>query len=367
MKTHNHLFVNIFFLSLFIPSFIFFFSSGFLIDDTTIKRPRYRSYFYNKRNGFSKTVGLYTDIIYFKDSIDTYFNLNFPTKKVLVNHYLNINHFILNKSAFPKKVIISNNGYFSLGDEYSNNILESKKIINFSSTELKLMRTKIYSNCSELSSNPNSVFYVIAPNKESVYSNILNISDNSKKSKLMQFDSICSNNSINVLNALKNADVRDKYYKNDSHWNDFGSFIAYSIIMNRLKVSGLKEGRDLFFEKRKILGGDLSNMINLYPTEYPLFAVFKINKVNELLPYSKEIRNNCLIERFLNPTRKKKIVIISDSFGTSIIKYFFQSFNETIWYSGSVSNEEIKKENADFVVKIIAERNIDYLLDKRAI
>jgi hypothetical protein len=331
-----------------------------------MKRPIYRSQFYNKRNGFSKVIGLYTDLIYFKDSIDTYFNVNFPTKKVLVDYYLNFNHLILNKSAFPKKVIIGNDGYFSLGDEYSNNILESKKIIDFSSVELKSLRSNINRNCSELSSNPTSVFYVIAPNKESVYSNILNISDNSKKSKLMQFDSMCPNNSINILNKLKYVDIRDKYYKNDSHWNDFGSFIAYSEIMNRLKVSCLKEGKDLFFVKRKILGGDLSNMINLYPAEYPLFVVFKKNNENGLLPFSEEIRHNCLVDRFLNPSRKKKIVVISDSFGTSIIKYFVQSFNETIWYSGNVSNEEIKREHADFVIKIIAERNIDYLLEKGA-
>lgn len=182
--------------------------------------------------------------------------------------------------------------------------------------------------------------FLIGPDKNKAYGEFF-----SEKYKKQRSDS--ESRTVQLLNYLKlHSDVRavypldvinagkDKgllYYKDDTHWNDLGAYLAYREMMKSLDIKPV-----VVSFKQKTRGGgkgDLATMIRLKSSvysriEYPTIAT-------PLSGQCKAIGKTTLgNSNFLctNPNRKGKAIVFRDSFTTAVQPYLAETFNEVKLY-----------------------------------
>ena len=181
--------------------------------------------------------------------------------------------------------------------------------------------------------------FLIGPDKNKAYGEFF-----SEKYKKQRPDS--ESRTVQLLNYLKlHSDVRavypldvinagkDKgllYYKDDTHWNDLGAYLAYREMMRAIGISPAEVDFQLRIREGN---GDIASMIRLKKSvysriEYPTIAT-------PLSGQCKAIRKTTLgNSNFLctNPNRKGKAIVFRDSFTTAVQPYLAETFNEVKLY-----------------------------------
>lgn len=136
-------------------------------------------------------------------------------------------------------VLVGKNGWLQFTGEH--NLDDYQNALNFSTTELQAVAATIQA-CHEFAREHNITFLiVVAPNKESIYPDKLpeQIQPISDLSRIDQLNNYLKKHRIpEVLDlrpALREArQQQDVYYKLGTHWNEYGAYIAYEVIINTL-------------------------------------------------------------------------------------------------------------------------------------
>ena len=185
--------------------------------------------------------------------------------------------------------------------------------------------------------NHNITYFILpAPDKNSIYPEYLpwrfsTIIGPSRQAQI--FEHMKSHSKlelIDVRQALLNAKKSyslDTYFKTDSHWNNFGAFLAYVEVMKRLlaRYPGLVPHRlKEFVPDRKLKWeGDLTRMANLDVSHM---------LEHQLVPNQNMTSNNTGL-------KEGKILIFGDSFSHFFFKDYFQRhFNEVQLIRGDRSS-----------------------------
>jgi len=134
------------------------------------------------------------------------------------------------------------------------------------------------------------------------------------------------------------------FHKTDNHWNDYGGFVAYEAIMNTLSVDFPELTKssisDYIIDSTIVDGFKLTNMMGIYDgifenkitcklaatrkskkvekRKYPGFPNFSLNSKYEL---RFKTENDSL----------PKILMIRDSFGSTLIPYLNEHFSESVY------------------------------------
>lgn len=242
----------------------------------------------------------------FVTDYEKYFNDNFGFRNNLITLRSLILFYVYLQSP-SGYVVLGNNGmlFFTPGlVSNSENTLYSKEVLDTIS--------KAYRDELRLLSKNNIYFIsVIAPNKHTIYSEYLpvNYALHKKSYKLDQrikaIKQIANSQEIDLrktfIEEKKNKLI---YYKTDSHWNNYGSFLAYQEIMKNIKnkFPNLEplNLNDFDISIRKKVDGDLATLLGI-PT------YFEDNEV--LFKLKKSSRENKLDNKKLD-----KVIIYHDSF-----------------------------------------------------
>lgn len=326
-------------------------------------------------------LGIKTDDPFSSKKISANFSRNFPLKNDYFKIYSFLKEDIFNSLATPDKVIKWKNWYF-LGDNYSNNLSESKGKLLFTKEELnKIAKNLIYKN--NWATRNNIRYYMaMAPNKESIYGNLLPYKEFSSNRKLKQIDSICKQNNIrfiNLGNQFPKNDNKPLYHRTDTHWNDYGAFFGYNEIIKELNKDNFKiepnQINDYAIEEKYLKDiGDLKNMIGETKGEENAI-VLKLKKkslakslepLNPILeninvsPKEYEIRFESEVDN------KYKILFFRDSFSAALLNFIKESFSESIFIFDRRFNETlINKERPDIIIDEVVERDIDLFLEDK--
>ena len=286
------------------------------------------------------------------------------------------------------QVIIGNDGWLFLGDQYNNTITNTRA---GTTTEVK----KISSSIGEAQrawalwmkkQGASDYRIIIGPNKSSIYQH-----KNPRWARpinLNRTDSLSSDNDdiyIDPRKSLTNNSLGyDTYYRTDTHWNSYGAGLAFRGFVDTLAKTnpGLKSlGLETYEPTGQTVrqGGDLAFFLRIEDRLEDFSISTNIDKYShtpklydyeqdqELLPQDGGNFNNMnklLRIRTEGALNKKKVLWLSDSFGSAMGDYMAATFSDIlkVHYSGLVGTEKlkvlIKEWNPDYVFVTVVERNV---------
>lgn len=269
-------------------------------------------------------------------NFESWFDDRFFLRKQII-HLFDKYRYSLSLDENQKALIGKDDWAFYKGD---NSVSNYQNAMLLSQDELE----KITANLNDIQNfakqNNQRFVFLIGPDKNKAYGEFF-----SEKYKKQRPDS--ESRTVQLLNYLKlHSDVRavypldvinagkDKgllYYKDDTHWNDLGAYLAYKEMMKSLDIKPV-----VVSFKQKTRGGgkgDLATMIRLKSSvysriEYPTVAT-------PLSGQCKAIGKTTLgNSNFLctNPNRKGKAIVFRDSFTMAVQPYLAETFNEVKLY-----------------------------------
>jgi alginate O-acetyltransferase complex protein AlgJ len=144
----------------------------------------------------------------------------------------------LGDHVFPK-VIVGQEGWLVYTSE--SDIEDYQKADQFSDEELKHIQTSLDKLSARYAEQGITLIVVVPPNKNTIYpervpSTVPIIGDASKLEQLSAY--LLAHGQTQLLDlrpALETAkSEREIYYATDTHWNDYGAYIAYAAILDEL-------------------------------------------------------------------------------------------------------------------------------------
>ncbi len=294
----------------------------------------------------------------FKD----YYAENFGLKTSLVNNYIDFKSNVLFENPIPNRVVIGKEDWMFLGN-HSNNVLNNSFGNDyFKNDELEKIKTYLGSVKKYLAKKGIAFYVVIPSDKNRIYQEYLPYQLNQSETKLETLGNYLTStlelDIIDLYNPLVIAkEMHPTYIRNDTHWNDYGAFIGYGTVMdkinesfevNKLNLSDYNIIKDSFFEK-----GDITKMIN---------SNLKANRIK----FSKKTEevyslknSNPNLKHYINPNKNLKLMMYRDSFSNAWIPFFNETFGECMYIKSHNFNKSlIESYKPDIVVFEIIERNI---------
>ncbi|MCP5106484.1 MAG: hypothetical protein GY950_24075 [bacterium] len=218
-----------------------------------------------------------------------------------------------------------------------------------------------------------SYLFVIVPNKNSIYpekmpERIRKVRPYSRMDQLVSY--LKKHSAVPVADARK-ALVKAKtdypaYSRTDTHWNDYGAYIAYREIMKYV-ARCFKEVEPLPFSRFNVgtknrSGGDLAQMLSLHREvlrediillrpEPPL--TFDGGGLGKISRYVRQGYTQC------NTARLPNIMVVHDSFYKKLKPYLSASFSRVlyIWdWNMNFYPDIIEREKPKLVIDEMAER-----------
>lgn len=243
-------------------------------------------------------------------------------------------------------------------------------------TDMQLKKTLQYLNyVNEYCKKNNKHFYLlICPDKHKIYGEffpdyvIKNISyEKSRANQLIQY--LNKNSDIKVvypyeeLMAQKQNEIL--YWKTDSHWNDYGAFQAYKLLMKNIISDDktIKPLTEYTTVKRRRPYGDLAKT---YPkiirkADKTKYVVYKFNtKYDEVKKFESSAIHEDVFTTSEEALNNKKVIFFRDSFCNNLVQFFSRTF-KTVTYLRKHNIDVAQLKDYDIVVLEIVERNIPTL------
>jgi hypothetical protein len=260
----------------------------------------------------------------------------------------------------------------------------------FKLEELEQLKAVLEQRRDWLASQGIQYIFLVAPNKQSIYSEYLpdSIRYSSTKSRLDQLmDYLKQNSNVEVIDLREDfhkAKLSHQLYeKTDTHWNELGAFYAYRAVMERVSRK-FPSAKPLSLSDFKLtatnqLGGDLARMLKLQPIyredvlKLEPKVLRRASKLAWLEGYPTAPQQVTLIGsnspsfmRFqprvaeIQDARLPSAVVFGDSFADKgLIHFLTEHFRRTVFAGQHVFDVElIQKERPDVVIQEIVERTL---------
>lgn len=298
-------------------------------------------------------------------NFEKYYNDNFGLRTHLIRAN-NILNWALFSTSANTAVVIGDEGwlYLTWGDE---SIFKYKK--KLIEKELKSRYNIVKYRKELLAAQEIPYFVVIAPNKRSIYheylpENLQRLNENSKYDQITEY---LDKNSLDINIDVKKALIKEKqkgkllYFKSDTHWNDYGAFIAYNQIISKLgtyypelKPMPLTDFDFVHIEH----AGDLTSMLGMeeYFKEKTYTLIPKNNRTAKITAIDNidGIGSKGMLLSECNSCSNVTIVVVGDSFNVALTPFIAEHFSKGVYIQ--------KAENPDVMGKIIMKVKPDIVL-----
>jgi len=298
-----------------------------------------------------------------------------------------------NYTAKPKSVssgqwdIIAGKNYqfhldYTLADYLHNNL--------YSQSQLDGLTQKLKNRQSSFGDT--EIIYLLVPSPATIYPETMptEYKQNGSVSRLDQVMDALNKAGIKYidLKSLFTAHKNDKYklyWKTDSHWTDYGAFLAYNELFSYISEKYPDAAPRAFDEFDWIedyyVGGDMSYYLEYYMGYYTDSLLMKeynirreakfvmptqissINRYvsNKILTYDKDTMP---AKTIINTNRGTlpTAIVMRDSYSTQLYDILAERFNLTCYepmWSFSINSNDMAKYNPDYIIYIIVERNLD--------
>jgi len=228
------------------------------------------------------------------------------------------------------------------------------------------------------------LIYVIVPGPLTIYPESApnELTPQNNESRLEQFTKALKASDVTVFNLkdlfMEHKNEQNLYYKTDSHWNEYAGYIAYKELFDYIKVSypaaAPRPLTDFELSMQYTNGGDLLQYINFDKSQIRDYSVSLKPKFVYPLQFKKfdgdslQLDARAIAPRFDikndNATLPKGVVFRC-SYGTHIMDIMSDRFNRVVFdemWQYRFDRDLIQEVNPDYVIYILAERNIFELL-----
>lgn len=316
---------------------------------------------------FPKLPGSLAQWETFPGRFETAFNDHFGLRKLL----LRLNSYLAMTQRFPARdVIQGKDGWLFYAGESALELYRNER--QLSRIELEIWREELSRRKAWLAARKVGYLFVVVPDKHTIYPEFMPAIPprRDRQSQYDQLVSMAQGNDIPILDlrpALRAAKAGGRLYlKHDTHWNNWGAYLGYREMMDAL--TGLPDRHTLRLDSGQLVHvtarGDLATMAGfswmepapvLDPAAYR--CRYEIRQEPGPRIGLETSRTHCRGEKY-------KVVILHDSFGVALHKYFGQSFGEAVnmWPRPTFAEtqEHIERERPDFVIEQRAERFLQY-------
>jgi alginate O-acetyltransferase complex protein AlgJ len=308
----------------------------------------------------------------------SYYNDSFSLRGHLI--YLNnlFTYKIFRVSA-SEKVIIGKQGWLFLGEatKFANEIDYIRNLEPFTEEELRAWQTLLEERRNWLEKRGIHYIFTVAPNKSTIYPELLPdaIKKSRRPSRLDQLiDHLKKNSTFTILDlrpALWEAkQIRPAYHQTDTHWNDWGAYVAYREIIGHLKqyydFISPRPIEYFHITQTTSRSGDLAQMLSLtdiFSEKYWQMEP-KIPPPFRLVPFQNPYPGRKLVKISALACATGRLpagLMINDSFIHQLRPFLSLEFSKIIYAWDVQLNffpKIIEKENIKIVIDEMAERKL---------
>lgn len=246
-----------------------------------------------------------------------------------------------------------------------------------------------YTNFLENEMDGAELIYLIVPNPMTIYPETVpdEYTQNTGESRTDQFQQCAEEGGAVVINLtdafFEHKNDRYKLFnKTDSHWTEYGAWVGYTELMNYISQkypsATPRTEEEMGFYKKDFGGGDMPYYLELDPSlvrEIAVFTKYTFTSPANMNYYSTAYGYDTLLMNFdttppaatynTGDSSLPNAYVMRDSFGIQIYNELCERFNKTVYkamWSYGFDESDIKKSGANYVIYIIAERNLGDLL-----
>jgi len=340
------------------------------VSDMVMKLDRFK--YLNENRELAKSPQFsftFSGIQKFPVAYTNYFNDHFGFRNSLVRVNFIMRHNLLRISP-SKQVIIGKNGWLFYTGE--GEIEDYRGITKYDDKTLEKWARTLEMKRIWLEKQGIRYLFVVAPNKSTIYGEFLPDSYNRVREKtgldeLVEY--LKKHTQVKVVD-IRNALFEEKskgrvYQKKDTHWNEYGGFIAYRQIIKPIiewfPTSRMQTFDDYHIEKKMGGGGDITYMIGgtefikeehikFKPKDNHSLSIEGINDITKS-PVTVQHDNSSL----------PRALIFRDSYFTWVAPFLAEHFQVSkfywqYWNSLTPIEEMINDQKPDIVIEEIVER-----------
>ncbi len=309
----------------------------------------------------------------FVKAYDDYYSDNFNLRQNFITFHNIFEYLTFNISPVPKDVIIGKDGWF-----YNVNCIPNYKGANlFTEKEMLQMKRELTLRTRWADKRGIKYYLAIIPSKMSVYPeylpcSVIKISDSTRYDQVVSLNDFHSINVIDIRKNLLNHKSENHFLfqHTDDHWNDLGAYYGYQEIMNRLHgdfpdlspfpINDYKINDENRFGNLAML----TSLKKFCPENF--VALTERNKIygHDGQKRGYEVPKNISdwdyeIVKVNENGKKRKVLIIRDSFTLLLMRYLQEHFRESIFihdeWKYRMREDLILKEKPDIVINIMLE------------
>ncbi|GHV16687.1 hypothetical protein FACS189425_01440 [Clostridia bacterium] len=303
---------------------------------------------------------------------EEYLNDNFAFKHLFVGLDSAIHKLFASSSS--TKTVLGKDGWIFYTDPDSpayDPIRAYMGLNKFTASELTQIMDKLSAFSDKLAEEGIAFYLMIPPNKHTVYAEMLPdyIYQHGGETRMQQLANyLKENTNVKIIDIstplIAEHNAHQIYYKTDTHWNDYGAFIAHKELLKTFGLTPL----DYTTQETQVNAMDLARMAgspNSTDINYKFTSdsnikpelIFGAFNSEELSIYSNNTNNT-----------SPSLMIYHDSYTVALMPFLTPHFERTIskWQL-KPNAAEVSELKPDIVVFQILERNLEYLLDKSSL
>lgn len=291
----------------------------------------------------------------YPSQVEAYINDHAPFRQGFLDLYARFNLEVFDSIDSPDVIKGKSGWLFYTGNESVDDYIGTNL---FRENELEMIRDQLL-KLREKYAGEGEFIFMIAPNKEIVYSQYMPDSyhkshDNGKAWQLARY--LQENSDIKVIYPVELLEEEAKesllYYKTDTHWNTAGAFLAVQEMIGA-SGGGKMELNDIFIDYQPGSVGDLGDLFHM-PADYCRDYETEIgNYYEEAKPETISHENGIIKVETSHAPDPRKVVMIRDSFGTSMIPTVSQYYGNSVYIDWQAATPETLEPGDIFVYEIV--------------
>lgn len=307
----------------------------------------------------------------FPSAFEAYFNDRVFCRTQMVKLRNLVRYNCWRVSDAPNILVGKNDWLFFLGE--TGNILTAKEA-PYTQEELDQWRSALSERSAYFKSRGIKYLFVVAPNKQSIYPEYFPLfsANHSRLDQLTDYLKAYPDVPfVNLKKPLlsKKAEGKSLYFKTDTHWNEFGAFIADQYLASVLSSTtpGIRPlaADGVRFAWESFNTGDCTKLMGLFGLINETVPVSELSKALVLKQKADDFRAQ---KKSINApdVRLAKAVVFHDSFGDAIKPYLSKHFERVAYQLRkadlAVDLDLIEKEKPNVVIQEIVERHVVQLI-----
>lgn len=309
----------------------------------------------------------------FTGEYQAYFNDSFGLRRLLIrsNNLLRLGLF---GESPVDLVAVGKNGWLYYAGEWT--MLDYENVMPCTRKDLDVMETNLEQRRRWLADRGIGFYVVVAPNTQTIYPE--HLPDHIRKiGEESRYDKIAARmrenpgiEFIDLRNTLLQAkNGRRLYHRTDSHWNDYGAFIGYRELIERIAMRhpGVRRLRaeDFTVKEAEGKGGDLAEMLSLSDLireeRITLTPRFERRSRPATRDYPDPVHypeRDMVVMETGDPSLPRALVF-RDSYCSALIPYLSESFRSVVClWTFEFLPEIVEREKPDVVIFECVERYI---------